>query len=350
VIWLDYDPPYQAAWLAGALLALALFTLAWRRRGARSGLLFPAARLRGLRRGWRARLAHAPLALRGLALALGVAALARPQIPREETAEVEGIDIVVAFDMSGSMTTVDISAEALVALQNEGKAPKDRFEIATAVLKGFIESRRYDRVSLVVFGKEAFLQFPLTLDYGVMLKVLDGLRLGDIDGAGTAIGNALAMSLARLQESEAKSKLIILLTDGEDNGSNIAPRELADEAKRRGVPVFPILVGTDDQSWQPSDTVDVFTGQRRYQRVDNPVNPTLLKEIAERTGGRFYRASDPESLRSDLHDILDAFEKSRLVDYAVAERTELFPWLVWAALAALLLELALSNVALRRFP
>lgn len=350
MIWLDYDPLYQAAWLGAALLAALLFALAWRRRGARPGLLFPGARLRDLRLTWRARLAHAPLALRGLALALGLAALARPQVPQEETAEVEGIDIVVAFDMSGSMTTVDIAAEQLVALQNEGKSPKDRFEIATDVLKGFIESRRYDRVSLVVFGKEAFLQFPLTLDYGVMLKVLDGMRLGDIDGAGTAIGNALAMCLARLQESEAKSRLVILLTDGEDNGSNISPRELAQEAKRRGVPVFPILVGTDDQSWQPSDTVDVFTGQRRYQRVDNPVNPTLLKEIAELTGGRFYRASDPESLRSDLHDILDAFEKSRLVDYAVAERTELFPWLVWAALAALLLELALSQVALRRFP
>lgn len=350
MIWLDYDPPYQAAWLAGALLSLALCALAWRRRGVRPGLLFPATRLKGLRPSWRARLAHAPFVLRTLAVALAVAALARPQVPQEETAEVEGIDIVVAFDMSGSMTTVDISAEELVALQNEGKSPKDRFEIATAVLKGFIESRRYDRVSLVVFGKEAFLQFPLTLDYGVMLKVLDGLRLGDIDGAGTAIGNALAMCLARLQESEAKSKLVILLTDGEDNGSNIAPRELAQEAKRRGVPVFPILVGTDDQSWQPSDTVDVFTGQRRYQRVDNPVNPKLLKEIAELTGGRFYRASDPDSLRDDLHDILDAFEKSRLVDYAVAERTELFPWLVWGALAALLLELLLSNLALRRFP
>jgi Ca-activated chloride channel family protein len=277
-------------------------------------------------------------------------ALARPQVPQEETAEVEGIDIVVAFDMSGSMTAVDLSAEDLVELQNKGETPKDRFKIATDVLKDFIQSRRYDRVSLVVFGKEAFLQFPLTLDYGVMLKILDQMALGDIDGAGTAIGNALAMSLARLQESEAKSKLIILLTDGEDNGSNISPRELAEEAKRRGVPIFPILVGTDDQSWQPSDVVDVFTGQRRYQRVDNPVNPTLLKEIAKVTEGEFYRASDPESLRRDLHDILDTFEKSRLVDYAVAERTEVAPWLIWGALALLLLELTLSQLVVRRFP
>lgn len=176
------------------------------------------------------------------------------------------------------------------------------------------------------------------------------MAIGDIDGNATVIGNALAMSLSRLKESEAKTKLVILLTDGEDNGSNISPRELAAEAKRRGVPVFPILVGTHDQSWEPTDLVDVMTGQRRYKRVDNPVNPTLLKELAKTTSGEFYRASDSESLQQNLHDILDSFEKSRLVDYAVAERTEAAPWLIWAALALLLLELCLSQVIVRRFP
>lgn len=350
MILLDYELSYQAAWWVALVSSLGCALWATRRRALRGGLSFPAARLRGLKPSLRARLAYAPQLTRGLIIALGLFALARPQLPQEENADVEGIDIVVALDMSGSMVAVDISAQELTALQNKGEEPSNRFQIAIKVLKDFIQSRQYDRVSLVVFGKEAFLQFPLTLDYGVMLKILDQMALGDIDGNATVIGNALAMSLSRLKESDAKSKLVILLTDGEDNGSNISPRELAEEAKRRGVPVFPILVGTHDQSWEPTDLVDLMTGQRRYQRVDNPVNPTLLKELAQLTSGEFYRASDTESLQKNLHDILDSFEKSRLVDYAVAERTEAAPWLIWAALALLLLELTLSQVVVRRFP
>jgi len=350
MIWLDYDLRYQVAWWGALALALGCGLWVARRRARRGGFAFPAARLKGLQPSLRARLAYAPQLTRGLAITLGLLALARPQLPQEESADVEGIDIVVALDMSGSMVAVDISAQELTELQNRGEEPSNRFQIAIKVLKDFIQSRQYDRVSLVIFGKEAFLQFPLTLDYGVMLKILDQMELGDIDGNATVIGNALAMSLSRLKESDAKSKLVILLTDGEDNGSNISPRELAGEAKRRGVPVFPILVGTHDQSWEPTDLVDLMTGQRRYQRVDNPVNPTLLKEIAQTTSGEFYRASDTESLQKNLHDILDTFEKSRLVDYAVAERTEAAPWLIWAALALALIELVLSQVIVRRFP
>jgi Ca-activated chloride channel family protein len=203
---------------------------------------------------------------------------------------------------------------------------------------------------LVVFGKDAFLQFPLTLDYGVMLKILDQMELGDIDGSATVIGNALAMSLARLKESEAKTKLIILLTDGEDNGSNISPMQLAEEAQKREVSVFPILVGTDGQSWQPTEFADPFTGQRKYQPVENAVNPALLEKIAQMTKGIFYRATDQASLEEDFQDILNTFEKSRLVDYAVAERTEIFPYFIWFSLMCILLELILSQVIVRRFP
>jgi Ca-activated chloride channel homolog len=352
MIFLDYDPLYQALWSAAVLLSILLLAWAWIKRGIRAGLAFPMARFKGhgIRKNWRAKIAHAPFLLRIVSIVCVLIALARPQVPQEETAEVEGIDIVVAFDLSGSMISVDISDEKLIELQNEGKEPDNRFNIATAVLKDFIQSRQYDRVSLVIFGKEAFLQFPLTLDYGVMLKILDQMELGDIDGTGTAIGNALAMSLSRLKESEAKSKLIILLTDGEDNGSNISPLQLAEEAKKRGIPIFPILVGTDDQSWQPTEMVDMLTGQRRYQQVDNKVNPSLLKEIASKTQGRFYRASDPDSLKEDFQDILNAFEKSRLVDYAVAERAELFPYFIWATLCLVLLEQILSQMLLRRYP
>ncbi len=352
MIWPEYPLwNHVVFWALVAAAALALGH-AWRTRRVRiAAMRFPAGhRLNGVKRGWKARLVNLPLGLRTVALPLALVALTRPQLPHEETAEVEGIDIVVALDLSGSMASVDIADDALVAMQNEGKDPPDRFTIAIDVLREFIQGRKYDRVGLVVFGKQAFLQFPLTLDYGVMIRMLDRMRLGDIDGGGTVIGNALAMSIARLRESEAKTRLVILITDGEDNGSNISPLEMAKEAGKRGVTVFPILVGSDDQSRQPTELIDAFTGLRIYKKVDNPVNPALLKQIGDETGGRFYRATDRKGLSEDLRDILDEFEKSRLVDYAAAERTELYPWFLLPALLLLLLEILLSQTVLRRFP
>ncbi|MCA9542298.1 MAG: BatA domain-containing protein, partial [Myxococcales bacterium] len=166
--WADASIWAQVAWIALVVVAVIAGGRAWLRRwGGAAGMRFPAKhRTEGVKRGLRARLLHLPLALRLIAVALLLVALARPQLTEAETADVEGIDIVVAFDMSGSMTSVDISDEDLVKLQNAGQEPKDRFSNAVEVLRDFISSRRYDRVSLVIFGKEAFLQFPLTLDYG----------------------------------------------------------------------------------------------------------------------------------------------------------------------------------------
>ena len=352
MIWFDYEQREIVLWSIATLITITVLLRGWFKRNHRAGLVFPARRLRGTRLtpGWRAYVAQLPLLLRAVSIICILTALGRPQIPQDETAEVEGIDIVVAMDVSGSMSTVDMSEEALIQLLNKGETPPNRFAVAVQVIKDFISSRQYDRVSLVVFGEEAFLQFPLTLDYGVMLKILDQMELGDVSGEGTAIGNAIAMSLARLQESEAKSRLVILLTDGEDRGSNVAPRQVASLAQERKIPIFPILVGSEDQSWQPSNLVDRMTGQRQYNPVENPVNPQLLKEIASTTSGRFYRATDPDSLSNDFRDILDSFEKSRLVDYAVAERTELFPYLIWIALTCLILEVLLSTLLLRRYP
>lgn len=352
MIWPDYELGARVAfWALVALTAVGAIH-GWRRRwGHAPGLRFPAReRLAGVRRGLRARLVHLPLLLRFGALALALVALTRPQLPEAETAEVEGIDIVVAFDMSGSMQSIDISDADLVALRNANEEPRDRFTAAVEVLRQFIQSRQYDRVSLVVFGKDAFLQFPLTLDYGVMLDILDRMQLGDIDGSGTAIGNALAMSLARLRDSEAKTRLVILITDGEDNGSRVSPLQMAAEATERGVKVFTILVGSEDQTRQPTDAVDLFTGQRIYRKVDNDVNPALLQQIAEKGGGRFYRSTNEAELAEDFHDILDEFEKSRLVDYAAADREEKALAFLLPALALLLLEIFLSQTVLRRFP
>lgn len=351
MIWPKYPLWFWVGFAALAITALAVMVRAFRRRNGAPGLRFPARhRTEGVRRGWRARLVHVPLYLRFAAVALLLVALTRPQFARDDTAEVEGIDIVVALDLSGSMASVDISDEDLVRLQNAGKEPTNRFVAAIDTLRAFIESRRYDRVGLVAFGKEAFTLFPLTLDYGVMLNILRNMRLDDIDGSATAIGNALAMSLARLKESEAKSKVVILLTDGDDNGSNVAPMEMAREAAKRGVKVFTILVGSEGQARQPSEMVDFVTGRRVYQKIDTPVNPKLLQDISLATEASFYRATDPKSLEREFQDILDNLEKTRLVDYAAAERTELFVRLVLPALLLLLLEVALSQTLLRRFP
>ena len=350
MIWFDYEQRELILWFVAFGLTVGVWINQLLRRVSSAGMVFPAQRLEGLKVGWRVKFVHAPALMRSAALVLILLALARPQVTQEESAEVEGIDIVIAMDVSGSMSAVDMSEADLIALQNRNETPLDRFNTAVNVIKNFISSRRYDRVSLVVFGKEAFLQFPLTLDYGVMLKILEQMELGDVSGEGTAIGNALAMSLSRLQESEAKSKLIILLTDGEDRGSNVAPRQVAELSREKGIPVFPILVGSEEQSWQPSNMVDQFSGQRLYQQVESQVNPELLEAIAEITEGKFYRASDSESLSKDFRDILDSFEKSRLIDYAVAERIELFPYLTWGALVCLMLELLLSTVIFRRYP
>lgn len=352
MIWPDYElTAVVAFWVLVGLTALGAIH-GWRKRWAHApGLRFPAQeRVKHVRRGWRARLAHAPLLLRFAALGLMLAALTRPQLPEAETAEVEGIDIVVAFDMSGSMRSIDISDADLVKLRNAGEQPRDRFTAGVQVLRDFISSRQYDRVSLVVFGKEAFLQFPLTLDYGVMLDILDRLKLDDIDGSGTAIGNALAMSIARLRDSEAKTRLVILITDGEDNGSQVSPLQMAAEAAERGVKVFTILVGSEDQTRQPTGSVDLFTGQQMYRKVDNDVNPALLEQIAEKGGGRFYRSENEQELAEDFQNILDEFEKSRLVDYAAADKDEKYLSLLLPALALLMLEILLSQTVLRRFP
>jgi Ca-activated chloride channel family protein len=349
--------PEYSVWLHVAFWALAAFSLAtwgrawWRRKRSIPGLRFPARpRVDGVARGWRARLVHLPLGLRLGALVLFLVALTRPQLTAAETADVEGIDIVVCLDLSGSMSSVDISDEDLVKLQNAGQEPQDRFTIAQGVLRDFIKSRRYDRVGLVTFGKEAFVQFPLTLDYSVMLRILEKMELGDIDGSATAIGNALAMGLARLRESDAKTRLVILITDGDDNGSNVSPMEMAKELGKRGIHVFPILVGSEGESREPTNMVDFVTGHRIYKKSESPVNPKLLNDIAETTDGKFFRASDKESLEKDFREILDRFEKSRVVDYAAAERTEIFHWFLAGGLVLLLAEVALSQTVLRRFP
>jgi Ca-activated chloride channel family protein len=326
----------QALWL----LALAIPLLAWRawrdsRRAA--ALRFPLTGV--LRAGPRglARLFWLPHALRLLALVLAVLALARPQArgTRVRDLSVEGIDIVVALDISTSMNAVDFK-------------PRDRITVAKEVLRQFIDGRTNDRIGLVVFAGEAYTQAPLTLDYPVLGQILDSVRTGLIED-GTAIGNALATAVNRLRESEARSKVAILITDGDNNAGNISPMQAAALASEFGVRVYTILVGRGGLVPFPAGTN--FLGQPTYRNVEIPINPELLKSIAEQTDGRFYNAVDRQSLESGLNDILDQLEKTKLLHAAGYQNMiERYPPLLGAAALLLLLELALTMTRLRSFP
>lgn len=336
-----------------ALLPLVLFFCwwSWRSENRKSGtLLFShSAFLKELPKGPGERMRRLPLLLRTLAGMLIVIALARPQSFNPQHLDVEGLDIVVALDMSGSMQAVDVSDETLEQLQAKGLEPAPRFESAIAVLRRFIESRRYDRIGMVVFGAHAYNQFPLTLDYAAILGILERLGLEDIDGTATVIGDALGKALNLLRASEARTKIVILITDGDNRGGHITPLQATEFASTLDVKVFPILVGTTDQSRVPVGR-GLFGRRMVYQLQEFPINPDLLKEIATKTGGTFYTAADEEALEKKFAAILDRFEKTRIRDLANALKSELFPRFLFPAFILLGLGISLQLTWLRKFP
>ena len=341
VAGLDFARPW-AFWLL--LLVPLLGYLAYRAARRRPRLSLPTAPLlRAAGRGRLARLGWVPDALRLGALALGVIALARPQLP-EPTARdlsVEGIDIVVALDLSTSMNAVDFQ-------------PDDRLAAAKEVLASFVSRRPNDRLGLVVFAGEAFTQCPLTLDHDVLRGIVGDLRTGEIED-GTAIGNALATSLNRLRESDAKSRVVILITDGDNNAGQVSPMEAAAIARDLGVRVFPIMVGREcdrpDGCPVPFPAGRDLFGRPAYRRVVIPVDPDLLRGIADTTGGAFYVATDRASLEGNLEDVLRRLEKSRLVEgRQLAHVTPAFGLFLLPAFALAVLDLLLGATVLRRFP
>ncbi len=312
--YVELARPWGLAGLLLPLLAVVARGLAGARPGAlalaRTGVL---ARLGA---GPAARLVALPDGLRlaaGLLLAL---ALARPQSSRlTDKITHEGIDIVIALDMSESMEASDL--------------PPSRLEAAKAVIDGMIQRRPHDRIGLVVFGSHASTVSPLTMDHDVLRALLRRLRLGVVEGSRTAIGAGLGVALNRLEESEAESKVVVLLTDGVHNAEGLDPDTAAQAAADRDVRVYTILMGRHDG--------DVGT-----------VDPARLERIASVTGGYAYTAEDLEALRTTFQDLLDKLERSTIEGERV--RAELFPWLLWPALLLLLLDGVLRNTWLRRFP
>lgn len=331
----DLARPWALALLA--LLPLALLAL---RREARRAprLRHPrAAALLRARRGLAPRLGWLPGALLVCALAALAVALARPQAHEAQVVDtsVEGIDVVITLDLSTSMKAADFR-------------PQNRLHVAKEVLKGFIRRRPNDRIGLVVFAGDAYTQAPLTLDGGILEGLVDGLRFGAIDD-GTAIGNALATALNRLRESDAKSKAIVLLTDGDNNAGQISPVEAAEMARALGVRVFPILVGKGGVVPYPVGT-DVL-GRTIYEQREFPVDAELLRRLAEVTGGAFAVATDRAGLETGLQAVLDRMEKTRLFEPGGTTRpVERFPALLAAAFALASAGLLLGATRLRSFP
>jgi len=314
--------------LAPLAVAMILWTTYRRPRDRLATFRYPrAAVLAAGARGVVSRLRDLPVVLRLFAVVLLAVTLARPQTSRAiGDLDLEGIDIVIALDVSGSMQETDLVP--------------NRLDAAKMVIERFVKRRPNDRLGLVVFGRDAYTHVPLTLDHGTFLRMLNELQIGVIDGRGTAIGNGIGVSLNRLRHSDAKSKVIIVLTDGDNNAGNISPVQAARFAQTLGVKIYTILAG-DNRVTGGADPED--------GRPRQPVNPKLLEEIASMTGGAPYLATDTRALGQNFQSILQDLEKSRLHDRGVMYG-ELFPRFLAPALCALVLEVLLRLTRWRRLP
>jgi Ca-activated chloride channel family protein len=280
--------------------------------------------------------AATPLVLRCLAIALLVTALARPQEGRKSTEILSaGVDILLAIDTSGSMRAMDFE---------KNNQPVDRLSVVKDVVSEFINSREFDRMGMVVFGNEAFTQCPLTLDHDILHAFLKKLQIG-VAGDSTAIGSAIGISVKRLKDLESKSKVIVLLTDGRNNAGNITPFQAADIAKTYGIKIYTVGVGTKGPAPFPMSTP--FGQKMLMQRV--ALDEDSLKKIAEQTGGRYFRATDSDSLKQ-IYAQIDSLEKSEVKWIDHSEYRELFPLFLIPSLLLIFTEMVLTQTRLRRVP
>ena len=321
-------------WLLTLLLPAAGYYLYRLRKGGAALRISSVAGVLKAPRTVRYYLRHAPFVLRMAALATLVVALARPQSAEQNTrTNTDGIDIMLALDVSGSMLARDFRP--------------DRLEAAKEVAGSFIADRYGDRIGLVAFAGEAFTQSPLTTDQGTLQTLLARIRSGLIED-GTAIGNGLATAINRLRESEAKSKVIILLTDGVNNRGEIAPQTAAEIAKAQGIRVYTIGVGTEGMA--PYPAVDIYgtpTGGTVMAKVE--IDEKTLRSIAEQTGGQYFRATDKAKLKA-IYDQINQLEKSKVeVTEHVTYHEQFLLW-VLAGLGLLVLEFLFSNLVLKRIP
>lgn len=330
---------FAAPWWLLGLLAIPL--LAWLRgkAGRESAFVYSSLTLvKGITELSRSRAGSFLLNLRWFALTLLFIGMARPQIAGGQAPlRASGIDIAVAVDLSGSMIAEDFE------LRGERV---NRLTMLKDVLASFIEQRTSDRIGLVAFGSEAFIAAPPTLDHDFLRRVLERLELGVIDGQQTAIGSGLSAAVNRLRELKSKSRIVILMTDGQNNAGSIPPLTAAEAAASLGVKVYTIGVGT--RGYAPVPAKDAF-GRKVYVRQAVDIDEDTLKKVADKTGGKYYRADSTETLRRVYAEI-DQLEKTEAELKRFAYYEELMSWFVLPGLGLLALEIILGQTVWRKLP
>jgi Ca-activated chloride channel family protein len=280
---------------------------------------------------WRERLRHAPVVLRMIVIAAVIVAMARPQTTSQgEDIYTEGIDIAMLLDISGSMLAEDFQP--------------NRIKAAKAVAQDFVDGRKNDRIGLVIFAGQSFTQCPMTMDYHVLKDLLRQVEPGMVED-GTAIGMAIAQGVNRLKDGKAKSKVMILLTDGVNNRGEIDPITAAQIAQTFGIRIYTVGVGTVGEAPYPVQT----PFGTRYQNIPVDVDEKTLSTIADMTGAKYFRAKNNRALKQ-IYEEIDQLEKTRIEVKSYRSYTERFYAWAWLGLAALLLELMVSGVILRKVP
>jgi Ca-activated chloride channel homolog len=323
----------QPFWLILLLFIPFVLWRSWFTAKSRGGMRFSSTEaLKEAGATWKTRLRWAPGVLRVLGLSLAILAMARPQnlnVIQERFAE--GVDIMMVLDTSTSMRAEDFRP--------------NRFEAAKSVGTDFIQGRTSDRVGLIVFAANAYTQAPLTLDYAFLTQMLAEVEVGVIED-GTAIGTALAMAVNRLKETEAKSKVVILLTDGQNNRGELSPETAAEVAKTLGVRVYAIGVGQHGEA--PFVVDHPFAGRQR-RMVPVEIDEEMLQAVADMTGGKYFRATNNRAL-SDIYDQIGELEKTKIEERVYTDYEELYPMFLFPGLLLLFVEVLLSTTLFRRFP
>jgi Ca-activated chloride channel family protein len=325
-------------WFLLSLLLLPLCAWLKGRRGQQAAFLYSSVRLvHGIIGITRSSAGALLPKLRWLTLALFIVALARPQIGEGEVKrKASGIDIVVALDLSGTMASEDFELRGQRV---------SRLAMAKEVLTQFIAKRTSDRIGLVAFAGRAYIAGPLTLDHDFLLQNLERLNLGAVED-GTAIGSALTAALNRVRDLKSKSKIVILMTDGQNNAGKVPPLTAAEAAQALKVKVYTIGVGT--RGLAPMPSLDPF-GAKRYSMQPVDIDEDTLKQIADMTGGKYYRADSAVTLRN-IYAEIDQLEKTEIEVKKYQQYGELFPWLVLPGMTLLLLEIILSHTVWRKLP
>ncbi len=327
--------PALAIFLAGLLLLIGMLLFYFRRKRFQSATLkYSDVRIvKRAARSNRQRYRFILAVLRVFAVAFLLVAFARPRSGTEVTdVSSEGVDIMMALDVSSSMMAEDFK-------------PNNRLYVAKEELKKFVQKRINDRIGLVVFARYAYTQCPLTTDYGVLLNFVDQVGFGTVDD-GTAIGMGVATAVNRLRESQAKSKVIILLTDGENNAGEIDPLTSANLAQAMDMKVYTIGCGRPGNAMFPVQ--DPIFG-KRYVYQPTKIDEKTLREIAERTGGKYYRAKSGEELE-EIYSTIDQLEKTEIKIASHVQYRELFHSFIYIGLALLTLEIVLANSYFRKLP